>query len=198
MPLLVNSSPFRVALRIYGSAQGASWDVRRGSRLSPDFYFWGSGWPALPYQKHQSYGWIMVNVLYHIIPYCIILCRIVPYYTMLNHIIPYYTTSYHTIPYYTILYHYTYHCTFLYLSLWYYSYHVPYQRFNGDRGHRILPCFDHGACCILLWIWLIKQWEPVLYWYNYIQPETMFQNSFQVDFITSNLGWFWYCEISRG
>ena len=131
----------------------------------------------------------MVNVLYHIIPYCIILCRIVPYYTMLNHIIPYYTTSYHTIPYYTILYHYTYHCTFLYLSLWYYSYHVPYQCFNGDRGHRILPCFDHGACCILLWIWLITQWEPVLYWYNYIQPETMFQNSFRVDFITSTLGW---------
>ena len=42
MPLLVISSPFRVTLRIYGSAQGASWDVRRGSRLKRTL-FGGSG-----------------------------------------------------------------------------------------------------------------------------------------------------------
>ena len=55
------------------------------------------------------------------------------------------------------------------------------------RGHRILPCFDHGACCILLWIWPHNGNQ--YYIDNYIQPETMFQNSFQVDFITSTLGW---------
>ena len=115
------------------------------------------------------------TILYHIIPYCTILCRIVPYCTIL----------YHTIPYYTIILvivqFYTYHYDIMPIMF-------PISVSMVTRGHRILPCFDHGACCILLWIWPHNGNQ--YYIDNYIiQPETMFQNSFRVDFITSTLGW---------
>ena len=111
MPLLVNSSPFRVALRIYGSAQGASWDVRRGSQKTNFFGVRDDQHCHTRNINNMGELWLMS---YTLLPYYAVLYHIIPCYTILYHIIPHHTILYHIIPYYTILYH----IVPLYLSLY--------------------------------------------------------------------------------